>query len=70
MAKQKKGKAAGGDRGKPLLSLDTAREYVVYWRSGLKSVCHGFRLSEALDFYLSRARVILDAETRKRVWEA
>lgn len=54
----------------PALALDAAREYVVYWKSGLKSVCHGFRLSQGLNFYLSRANLILDAETRARVWEA
>jgi hypothetical protein len=69
MAKRKKGKAAGGNRSKLSLSLDRARDYVVYWQSGLKSTCHGSRLLDALDFYLSRARLILDAETRARVWE-
>jgi len=70
MAKQKRGKAVGGNRGKLALSLDRARDYVVYWQSGLKSTCHGSRLLDALDFYLSRARLILDAQTRERVWEA
>jgi hypothetical protein len=70
MAKRKRGKAAGEKRGKLALSLDRARDYIVYWQSGLKSVCHGSRLSDALDFYLSRARLILDAGTRERVWEA
>jgi hypothetical protein len=70
MGKRKRGKAGGENRAKLSLSLDRARDYIVYWRSGLKSICHGSRLSDALDFYLSRARVILDAETRERVWEA
>ena len=70
MAKRKRAKAAGEKRGKLALSLDRARDYIVYWQSGLKSVCHGSRLCDALDFYVSRARLILDAETRARVWEA
>lgn len=69
MAKRKRGKAAGEKRGKLSLSLDRARDYIVYWRSGLKSTCHGSRLCDALDFYLSRARLILDAGTRQPVWE-
>ena len=76
MAKRKRGKATGETRPSypPLqgrsLSLDRARDYIVYWQSGLKSVCHGSRLSDALDFYLARARLILDAGTRERVWGA
>jgi hypothetical protein len=70
MAKQKRREGGAKNRGKVSLSLDRARDYVVYWQSGLKSVCHGSRLSDALDFYLSRARLILDAGTRERVWEA
>jgi len=67
MGKRKKLKRAVRELG---LSLDAARDYIVYWRSGLKSLCHGSRLCQALDFYLSRARLILDAETRAPVWEA
>ena len=50
------------------LALDGARDYLVYWRNGLKSRCNGFRLSQALDFYLVRVRLILDAQTREQIY--
>jgi hypothetical protein len=52
------------------VTFDRAREYVVYWRNGLKSHCSGHRVIEAVAFYLTRARLILDAETRKPVFVA
>lgn len=54
----------------PSLRLDSARDYLVYWRNGLKSRCHGGRLVRALGFYLSRVRLILDAETGKKIYVA
>lgn len=64
----RKGKPkAGGESAAVALAPD--RDYFVYWSAGGKSVCAGGRLAAALDFYLSRARRIVDVLTRDVVWQ-
>lgn len=70
MAKQNKNSAAVKAASPSLAGkLKPNKDYIVYWKSGLKSFVNGGRFARALEFYLQRARLILDAETREPIYE-